>query len=184
MYALVENVNNRIAALSNDTPVFEDGVWTADGVRYGWLNSDASARAQTAPGGAKINDFLTVGGVLTPALLPPPVPTPPPPTFYQWYLDLGSYYDRFGTAKLLVLSSADAIVKAAISDASIRNYIDLERPEVQAVVMYMSGATVPGLGTIAAPLINSAQASDILTTVPDSSEQLKTIAYLKSVGLL
>jgi hypothetical protein len=114
-------------------------------------------------------------------LIPDPVAPPP---FYQWYLDLGSYYDRFGAAKLLVLSSADAIVKAAISDASIRNYIDLQRTEVQAVVTYMSGVAVPGLGTIAAQLITPAEATTILTTVPDSSEQLKTIAYLKSVGLL
>lgn len=114
----------------------------------------------------------------------PDAPAPAPKTDMTWLMDVGSYYDGFGAAKLAVLSSTDAIVKAAIADASVRNFIDKSRPDVQAIVMYLSGATVPGIGTITTPLITPALATTILSTKPTALEQVSTKEYLQRVGLL
>ena len=114
----------------------------------------------------------------------PPPPAPLTPFSTTWLIDVGSYYDRFGASKLAVLSSADAIIKAAISDASIRNYIDLSRTDVQAIVTYMGGTAVPGLGTCVTPPITPAAATTILSTLPTALEQVSIKAYLKSVGLI
>lgn len=51
-------------------------------------------------------------------VLPPIDPT-------RWRIYVGSFFDRFGTAKLAVLSDPDPVVQAVIKDASVRNYIDL-----------------------------------------------------------
>jgi hypothetical protein len=122
------------------------------------------------------------GGVFT----APPAPPEPPEvqSAYAWYLDVGSYYDRFGTSKLAMLSSADPIIKAAVLDTNPRNYIDLQRPEVAGVLAYAAGIPVPGLGTIAAPIITTELMNSILTTMPVASEQLSTVLYLKNTGQL
>ena len=56
-----------------------------------------------------------------------PVVTEPPaqadPT--RWRIYVGSFFDRFGDAKLAILSDPDPVVQAVIKDASVRNYIDL-----------------------------------------------------------
>lgn len=43
----------------------------------------------------------------------------------RWRIYVGSFFDRFGTAKLAILSDPDPVVQAAIKDASVRNYVDL-----------------------------------------------------------
>ena len=43
----------------------------------------------------------------------------------RWRIYVGSFFDRFGTAKLAILSDPDPVVRAVIKDASVRNYIDL-----------------------------------------------------------
>lgn len=48
----------------------------------------------------------------------------------RWFIDLGPFYDRFGGAKIPVLTSADAGVKAIVADLSIRHWVDLERSDV------------------------------------------------------
>ena len=47
-----------------------------------------------------------------------PEPTPVDPAL--WRIDVGSFFDRFGEAKLAVLSSENSVVKAMIMDASVR----------------------------------------------------------------
>lgn len=49
--------------------------------------------------------------------------TPTDPT--RWRIYVGSFFDRFGTAKLAILSDPDPVVQAVTKDASVRNYIDL-----------------------------------------------------------
>ena len=62
-------------------------------------------------------------------LLPEPaVPALVDPT--AWFIDVGPFYDRFGAAKMAVLTSADAGVKAIIGDTNIRKWIDLQRADV------------------------------------------------------
>ncbi|MFM7008238.1 MAG: hypothetical protein ACKO0Z_02700 [Betaproteobacteria bacterium] len=43
----------------------------------------------------------------------------------RWKIYVGSFFDRFGAAKLAILSDPDPVVQAVIKDASVRNYIDL-----------------------------------------------------------
>lgn len=43
----------------------------------------------------------------------------------RWRIYVGSFFDRFGAAKLAILSDPDPVVQAVIKDASVRNYIDL-----------------------------------------------------------
>lgn len=43
----------------------------------------------------------------------------------RWRIYVGSFFDRFGAAKLGILSDVDPVVQAVIKDASVRSYIDL-----------------------------------------------------------
>lgn len=43
----------------------------------------------------------------------------------DWYINVGPFFDRFGTYKLPILASSDLLVQAIIRDASVRQYIDL-----------------------------------------------------------
>lgn len=54
---------------------------------------------------------------------PDEVQAPIDPT--RWRIYVGSFFDRFGAAKLAILSDPDPVVQAVIKDASVRNYIDL-----------------------------------------------------------
>lgn len=54
---------------------------------------------------------------------PEEVQTPIDPT--RWRIYVGSFFDRFGSSKLAILSDPDPVVQAVIKDASVRNYIDL-----------------------------------------------------------
>ena len=43
----------------------------------------------------------------------------------EWRIHVGDFFDRFGSAKLGVLSSPNALVQAFITDVSVREYIAL-----------------------------------------------------------
>jgi hypothetical protein len=72
--------------------------------------------------------------------------TPPEPSVdpCQWLIDLGPFYDRFGAAKMAVLTSSDAGVKAILNDVSVRKWIDLQRADVGTSLAYI-GSVVPAL---------------------------------------
>lgn len=75
-----------------------------------------------------------------------PEPTPEPLTWDNappeyWWIEVGSFYDRFGAAKVPVLASPDATVQALVRDTQVRKYIDLKRPDVAQFVGYL-GTTV------------------------------------------
>ena len=61
-----------------------------------------------------------------------------------WLMDIGPFYDRFGPAKMAVLTSVDVGVKAILSDVSIRKWIDLQRADVASSLAYI-GTKVPSL---------------------------------------
>ena len=75
-------------------------------------------------------------GVFTP---PAPVADP-----CEWLIDIGPFYDRFGPAKMAVLTSTDAGVKAILSDTGVRKWIDLKRPDVASSLAYI-GTKVPAV---------------------------------------
>ena len=73
----------------------------------------------------------------------------------QWLIDIGPFYDRFGSAKMSVLTSPDPSLKAVLTDINIRKWIDLKLPSVAQGLAYV-GAVVAAV----TPALQSA----ILTT--------------------
>ena len=71
----------------------------------------------------------------------PPAPAAP---VWEWYIDIGPFFDRFGAAKMPVLTSADVGVQAIIKDTQIRKWIDLNLPEIAQSVQYVA-SKVPAL---------------------------------------
>lgn len=55
----------------------------------------------------------------------PPVVEPAPVDPAKWRIWVGAFFDRFGAAKIAILSSENAIVQALIKDAGVRKYIGL-----------------------------------------------------------
>ncbi len=55
----------------------------------------------------------------------------------DWLIDIGPFFDRFGAAKMPVLTSADAGVQAIIKDAQVRKWIDLKNPNVPTSLDYI-----------------------------------------------
>ena len=86
----------------------------------------------------------------------------------EWLLDLGPFYDRFGAAKMPVLVSSDATVKAIIADCNVRKWIDLQNPDVANGLAY--------IGTVVAALTPAIQTA-ILTT-PVTAEENRVLRKL------
>ena len=90
-----------------------------------------------------------------------PEPTPVDPAL--WRIDVGSFFDRFGEAKLAVLSSENSVVKAMITDASVRKYIALiERKDELTQMLGLLQTLVPGI---------SLDVAAILETEPTDAER-------------
>ena len=94
---------------------------------------------------------------------PAPTPPPAPAPVWQWYIDVGPFFDRLGAQKMPVLLSADATVKALIADLQVRKWVDLQRADVAAGLAYI-GSVIPA--------VNSTLRTAILTTPPSKSENL------------
>ena len=78
------------------------------------------------------------------------VPGPEPVSQTEWLIDIGTFFDRFGAAKMAVLRSADAGVKAIIADLQVRKWIDLKRADVATGLQYVGSkvaAVTPALQT-------------------------------------
>ena len=81
----------------------------------------------------------------------------------NWRIDVGSFFDRFGDAKLAILSSENAVVKAMITDASVRKYIALiERKDELTQMLGLLQTLVPGI---------SLDVAAILETEPTDAER-------------
>lgn len=73
----------------------------------------------------------------------------------EWLIDVGPFFDRFGAAKLAVLTSADATVKAILQDIQVRKWIDLKRADVASSLAYV-GTKVPAVdATLQAAILNT-----------------------------
>ena len=93
----------------------------------------------------------------------PDTPAPAPVNATEWLIDIGAFFDRFGAAKMAVLTSADAGVKAILADTQVRKWIDLQRPDVAQSVAY--------IGTVIAAVTPALQTA-ILTTPVSPEENL------------
>ena len=74
----------------------------------------------------------------------PTIPEPQPAPAWEWLIDIGPFFDRFGTAKMAVLTSSDVGVQAIIKDTQIRKWLDLKLPEIASAVKYV-GTKVPAV---------------------------------------
>ena len=69
----------------------------------------------------------------------PSVPTPEPSEpVWQWYIDIGPFFDRFGSAKMQVLTSSDPGIQAILKDIQVRKWVDLKIPEVSQSLVYVA----------------------------------------------
>ena len=57
---------------------------------------------------------------------------------WQWYIDIGPFFDRFGSAKMQVLTSSDPGVQAILKDIQVRKWIDLKISDVQQSLIYVA----------------------------------------------
>ncbi len=80
---------------------------------------------------------------------------------YEWYIDVGPFFDRFGQKALAVVSSEDAMVKGLVLMTLSRKWIDLKRPDVG---MFLGLLVSKGL-------IDMTDLQRILTTPVSHSEQ-------------
>ena len=92
------------------------------GIGWGWNGSDF------------------VAPVVPPAELQPETLDKP----WEWLIDIGPFFDRFGAAKMAVLTSADAGVQAILKDTQVRKWLDLKLPEIASAVAYI-GTKVPAV---------------------------------------
>ena len=74
----------------------------------------------------------------------PTTPEPQPVPVWEWYIDIGPFFDRFGAAKMAVLTSSDAGVQAIIKDTQVREWLDLKLPEIASALAYI-GTKVPSV---------------------------------------
>ena len=119
---------NRYAKLSGNTVALViESETDPDGINGEWIACGNAGPGWTYDG----NTFEA------PVVVPPVDPC-------EWLIDLGPYFDRFGNAKMAVLTSTDAGIKAIIQDASIRKWIDLRLPAVAQALAYI-GSVIPAV---------------------------------------
>jgi len=114
-----------------------------------WVQSDVAG-----PGWTYSNGVLAA----------PVIPTPPAVVDpCEWLIDKGPFFDRFGAAKMDVLTSTDPVIKAILVDIGARHWIDLQRPDVATSLAYV--------GTVV-PAVDAALQTAILTTPVSAADNL------------
>lgn len=89
----------------------------------------------------------------------PPAPPEQAPE-WQWFIDIGPFYDRFGAAKMAVLTNPDAGLKAILADLNIRKWVDLKRADVAQALAYV-GSVVPAVDAAMQTAILNTPVADI-----------------------
>ena len=105
-----------------------------------------------------------IGGVIVrqgPLIEPVPFV---PSNATEWLIDIGPFFDRFGAAKMAVLTSADAGVKAILSDLQVRKWIDLKRADVGQGIDLLISKSISG--------VDAALKAEILTAPVMHEENL------------
>ncbi len=82
--------------------------------------------------------------VLVDYVEPHSVPVDAPADPCAALIDVGSFFDRFGSVRLAVLASENSNVKAIVKDAQSRHWITLTRPDIQASLDIIS-SIIPAL---------------------------------------
>lgn len=82
---------------------------------------------------------------------------------YEWFIDIGPFFDRFGATKMAILTSTDAGVKAILADIQVRKWIDLKRADVASALDYIMTKV---------PSVTDATKSYVLDTPVTAEENL------------
>jgi hypothetical protein len=82
---------------------------------------------------------------------------------WKWYIDIGPFVDRMGSARIAVLTSTDPTVKALVQDFQMRKWIDLQNAQVSEGLAY--------IGSVVTSVTPALQAQ-ILTTPVQLTENL------------
>ena len=53
-------------------------------------------------------------------------------------IDIGPFFDRFGSSKMAILTSTDLVVQAILTDVSVRKWVDLSLPEIITAMTILS----------------------------------------------
>jgi hypothetical protein len=108
--------------------------------------------------------FLTwqaAGGVLGAAVVPL--------AKTQWFIDVGPFFDRFAGAKMNVLTSANPLAKAIVTDVMVRKWIDLHSPAVGAGIDALISINVAGVDAVL---------KDLIINTPVTSEESLAVRTL------
>ena len=62
-----------------------------------------------------------------------------------YYVDVGPFFDRFGSAQLNVLMSTNSVVKAWIESVKVRKWVDVKHPLVAQGIDAIISAGVSGV---------------------------------------
>ena len=150
--------------------VIEADAGFAAAITPSWQRVELLSPAALAAGVGIGWSWTGVGAVpFAPPAQPPAPPAPPPPA-YQWYIDPGSFRDRFGATKMAVLGSTDATIQVLLKDLEGRPWIDLQLPAVAQGIAYI-GSVIPAV----TPQLQA----QILTTPPSAFEQLVLRGYFR-----
>lgn len=120
---------------------------------FGWYAGEDSGPRTTpiAPAnqslsrtpGDLVSNWDGRGWVERPYAVPPAITPPANPT--DWLIDVGPFFDRFGAAKMAILTSDNATVKALVQDLMVRKWIDLKRIDVSLGLDALIALGVPGV---------------------------------------
>jgi hypothetical protein len=78
----------------------------------------------------------------------------------QYLIDIGPFFDRFGPAKMAVLTSQDAGVKAILADIQVRHWVDLQRADVAQAVAYVGNVVAAVTPQMQANILTAAVQAD------------------------
>jgi hypothetical protein len=100
---------------------------------------------------------------------------------YEFLLDIAPFTDRLEPYKYQIDSHIDPFIQYFNRDLSRRKYVDLRDPKVAVALNYMAGHTLPGIGTIAAPIFDDAFVATVLTT-PTTLKENMSLRSTKVLG--
>lgn len=139
---------------------------------YGWYSGSSATKvarstevkpsntSTTTVAGEKRANYTGYVWVDIPYVVPVVVPVVEPETPYKWKLDVGAFFDRFGTAKIAILSSQDSTVQAIVRDCLTRHWIDLKQDTTKEGL----------LALVSLGLITSSVSDNILSTPASNYE--------------
>lgn len=97
------------------------------------------------------------------------MPPPAPPTWADapaeyWWIDVGSFFDRFGAQAIVVTSADDNVVRGMLNLIQPRKFVDLKRADLPALLGIL----------VTKQLITADDANRILTTPTTEDERYVT----------